>query len=309
MDDELAEALKGGIDLHTHPAPDIVSRSQTVAEAIDDFTAAGFAGFVAKSHVGSTAPVCVSHKGERRAVAIGSICLNRPVGGLNAAAVEVAARLGARVVWLPTVDSRRQREQAVLAGPAPVWAETQAQLTRMPGYGPPVEVLKDGGVVPELHDVLDVVAEHGLLLATGHLDCEEVFAVLDAAKDRGIARIMVTHPDLPRQRINLDAQIEMARRGAWIERTMASVIEGKLPLDAALRGIRACGLGSTLLTGDFGQPHNGPIVGGLRRWATHLHDARLGHEEIHKLLVVNPAAALQWTLPPDQARRVPDRDH
>jgi hypothetical protein len=153
-------------------------------------------------------------------------------------------------------------------------------------------VLRDGRVVPGLHDVLDVVEEYGLLLATGHLDSDEVFAVIDAAKDHGIERVMVTHPDLPRQRITPDAQIEMARRGAWIERTMASIVEGKLDLGAALYGIRACGLGSTLLTGDLGQPANGPIVGGIQRWAAALHGAGFGPGEIRQLLVANPSAAL-----------------
>lgn len=295
--EELSEVLRGAIDLHTHPAPDIVPRSQTVAEAVADFSMEGFAGFVAKSHVGSTAGQCSGYTKQPGTSAIGSICLNRPVGGLNAAAVEVAAIFGARVVWLPTVDSRRQREQAAqAAGPAPVWEGAQAKLSRRPGYGSPVPVLEGGRVVPELHEVLDVVREYGLLLATGHLDCEEVFAVLDAAKDHGIERTMVTHPDLPRQRITLDAQIEMARRGAWIERTMASVMEGKLPLDDALRGVKTCGLGSTLLTGDLGQPHNGPIVGGIRRWAAALREAGFKLEEIHQLLVTNPAAALNRSL-------------
>lgn len=293
--DELGAALKGAIDLHTHPAPDIVPRSQTIPEAIADFSAAGFAGFVAKSHVGSTASLCAAQNAGSQARAIGSIALNRPVGGLNAGAVEVAARLGARVVWLPTVDSRRQREQATVPGPPPLWAQAQAELARTPGYGPPIPVLEGGRVVSALHDVLDVVREHSLLLATGHLDCEEVFAVLDVAADHGIERVMVTHPDLPRQRITPDAQIEMARRGAWIERTMASVLEGKLPLEDALRGIRTCGTGSTLLTGDLGQPYNGPIVDGIGRWATCLRDAGFAAGEIRQLLVHNPAAALDGT--------------
>ena len=36
---------------------------------------------------------------------MGTITLNRAVGGMNALAVEVAAREGARVVWFPTVDA------------------------------------------------------------------------------------------------------------------------------------------------------------------------------------------------------------
>ncbi|MEZ2390286.1 DUF6282 family protein [bacterium RCC_150] len=290
---QLLDALKGAIDLHTHPAPDIVPRSQTIAETIEDFSTAGFAGFVVKSHVASTASLCAATSNEQSATAIGSIALNRPVGGLNPAAVEVAALLGARVVWLPTVDSRRQREQAANSpGTAPVWEGAQAKLAALPGYGPPVTIIEDGRVVPELHNVLDVVSAYGLLLATGHLDRDEVFAVLDAAKDHGIERIMVTHPDLPRQRINLEAQIEMARRGAWIERTMASVLEGKLLIDDAVRGIKACGISSTLLTGDLGQPRNGPIAGGIRKWGTALRGGGFGAEEIRQLLVTNPSTAL-----------------
>lgn len=290
---DLSEAIKGAIDLHTHPGPDIVPRSQTLAEAIDDFSGAGFAGLVAKSHVGSTAGLCSSVAADGQARAIGSITLNRPVGGLNAAAVEVAALLGARVVWLPTVDSRRQREQAARTpGPAAVWEEAQARLSGLPGYGPPIDVLDGGRVVPGLHDVLDVVKEHGMLLATGHLDCEEVFAVLASAKDHGIERVMVTHPDLPRQRIAPEAQVEMARRGAWIERTMASVLEGKLPSENAVRGIKSCGIGGSLLTGDLGQPRNGPLADGIRRWATLLHEAAFEPAEIRRLLVANPATAL-----------------
>src|SRR5207344_3334391 len=98
--------LRGAFDTHVHIAPDVVARR------IDDLTLArrfselGLAGFQLKSHYTSTA--------ERAAVVraavpgvdvLGAISLNRAVGGMNAVAVEIAAREGARTVWLPTVDS------------------------------------------------------------------------------------------------------------------------------------------------------------------------------------------------------------
>ena len=43
--------------------------------------------------------------------ALGAISLNAGVGGLNAQAVEIAARGGARIVWLPTVDSENEAER------------------------------------------------------------------------------------------------------------------------------------------------------------------------------------------------------
>ena len=36
---------------------------------------------------------------------VGTLTLNWAVGGMNALAVEIAAREGARIVWMPTVDS------------------------------------------------------------------------------------------------------------------------------------------------------------------------------------------------------------
>ena len=63
---------------------------------------------------------------------------------------------------------------------------------------PPVEVVdEDGEVLHALQQVLEVVADHGMLLATGHLSRDEIFAVVDAAVERGVRDIVITHPDFP----------------------------------------------------------------------------------------------------------------
>ena len=84
---------------------------RTPQRRIDDralarrFSELGLAGFALKSHYTSTA--------ERAQVVsalfsevevIGTLTLNW-AGGMNALAVEIAAREGARIVWMPTVDS------------------------------------------------------------------------------------------------------------------------------------------------------------------------------------------------------------
>ena len=64
------------------------------------------AGFVLKSHYTSTAErASVVSAAVPGVQVLGAIALNRAVGGLNPLAVEVAAREGARTVWMPTVDS------------------------------------------------------------------------------------------------------------------------------------------------------------------------------------------------------------
>ena len=63
--------------------------------------------------------------------ALGSITLNAGVGGLNALAVEIAAREGARIVWLPTVDSENEAsEDGPKPAKPPVVAEDPGRVRR-----------------------------------------------------------------------------------------------------------------------------------------------------------------------------------
>ena len=103
---------------------------------------------------------------------VGSIVLNHAVGGLNATAVEVAARQGARFVWLPTVSARNEFakvERAEANGNVPVWMRFELELREAGARPRPVPVLDgDGAPLPALLAVLEVVARGGLVLATGH---------------------------------------------------------------------------------------------------------------------------------------------
>ena len=40
---------------------------------------------------------------------LGALTLNASVGGMNPLAVEIAAREGARILWMPTVDAANHR--------------------------------------------------------------------------------------------------------------------------------------------------------------------------------------------------------
>ena len=117
--------LRGAVDTHVHISPDVVARR------IDDLALAhrslelGLAGFLMKSHYTSTAErAAVVRAAVPGIAALGSITLNRAVGGMNPVAVEIAAREGARTVWFPTVDSENEahEEREFPEGvPPPVW--------------------------------------------------------------------------------------------------------------------------------------------------------------------------------------------
>ena len=60
-----------------------------------------------------------------------AITLNRAVGGLNALAVEIAAREGARTVWFPTVNSVNEQHEVHPPPPgsrAPVWVAFELDI-------------------------------------------------------------------------------------------------------------------------------------------------------------------------------------
>lgn len=292
----MPELVSGTVDLHCHPAPDIIPRTDRDSEVAEACQVTGQRGFVIKSHVGSTAERALLLQERFSDVsAIGSITLNRPVGGANPAAVEVAAQLGARVVWMPTLDSRTQRGSGTPPSgyQLPAWSDVHNEMTQKSGYGPAVEILTDGKIRSEIHDVLDIVAEHDMLLGTGHLDAEEVTALIESAIQHGISRIMVTHPDLPRQRIGIEEQREYARRGAYIERCLSAIDRGKVDASTTSSRIRDCGITRTVVTTDLGQVGGGSIGDGMRRWCELLTEMEFTNNQIRIMSAENPWALVK----------------
>jgi len=275
------ELVRGAYDLHIHVEPDLAKRR------IDDLTLArrfadlGLAGFVLKSHYAPTA--------ERAAVVraavpgidvLGAIVLNAGVGGLNAQAVEIAARAGARIVWLPTVDA--ENEAGPHEGKQPVWRTIQQELDAV-GVGDGPIPLRNA----ELDKVLGVVARRGLVLATGHLSRLEIMAVVERALAAGVASVLVTHPDYPTQDVSIPEQRELAGKGALLERCFAPIHTGKVSWEQTFEAIRATGVAHNVLSTDLGQPANPPVEDGLALMADRLLEAGFSDDDVRTMAVVN----------------------
>lgn len=170
------------VDCHVHTAPSLMPRRHTDGEILTIARQVGVGTLVLKAHEGSTV--------ERALVqgdsAIGGIVLNSPVGGANPDAVSVAAALGGRIVWMPTVSA-----------PAHVAARSSAELSvhRDVRFSE-VPIVIEGRVRDEWHDVIDLAAKHDLVLASGHLNMDEAVAVFELAVARGVQRLLVNHPQL-----------------------------------------------------------------------------------------------------------------
>jgi hypothetical protein len=286
------ELVRGGVDVHVHIAPDVVERR------IDDVSLArrceevGLAGFIMKSHYTSTAErASVVRAVVPGIAALGAIVLNRAIGGMNPLAVEIAAREGARVVWMPTTDSYAEREHLAHQPPGanlPVWAKVQAEFAGRGIESAPVPTLGENGeLTAETRLVLEVIAEHGLVLATGHLGREEVFAIVGAAREAGVEHVVVTHPDFPAQDFSVDEQVELADLGAWVERCFTTPYTGKCTWDRWLEGTWAVGPERTILSSDLGQVKNPPVEDGLPLMADRLLVAGFGEDAVRTMAVTN----------------------
>jgi hypothetical protein len=282
--------VEGAYDLHVHVGPDVPVRR------IDDVSLArrcgelGLAGFALKSHYTSTAERAQVVSGLVPGVqVVGALALNQAVGGMNALAVEIAAREGARIVWMPTVDSPAEtagRREPQPGDKVPQWARLQHELREL-GLGvEPVHVTgADGRLLPETRDVLRAIARHGLILATGHLARDDTFAVVDGALEEGVAEIVVTHPEFPCQDFSLDDQRELAARGCLLERCLSTPLSGKTTWRHVFDGVRAVGAERTLVSSDCGNPDYPPVEDGLALWADRLLGAGFDEDEVREMIV------------------------
>lgn len=63
-----------------------------------------------------------------------------------------------------------------------------------------VPVSRDGELLPEVKDVLEVIARHSLIVETGHSTSDEVLMLIREAQRQGVREIVVTHAIIARKR-------------------------------------------------------------------------------------------------------------
>jgi hypothetical protein len=203
--------------------------------------------------------------------------------------VEIAAREGARIVWMPTVDSPAEtagRSEPRDDDNVPQWARLQHELRSLGLTVDAVYVTgPDGALLPETREVLRAIARHGLILATGHLGRDDAFAVVDAAREEGIADIVVTHPEFPCQSFSIADQELLAARGCVLERCLTTPQSGKTTWEHVFDGVRAVGVGHTLFSSDCGNPDYPAVEDGLALWADRLLEAGFAEDEVRQMIV------------------------
>jgi hypothetical protein len=288
--------LQEAYDLHVHSAPDVLPRKMDDIEMARRIISSGMKGYAIKSHY-----FCTSERAEimRKMLpacnVIGSITLNSSVGGINPMAVEMAGRSGARIVWFPTVDSQHERETLVNTPPEklPYWSKILSQLKAEGIISPTIYILKNGKLMPEVFDVLDIIAKYKLILATSHISKAEAFALTKAAKERKVERIIITHADFPSTFYTVEEQKEFLKSGAFIEHCYTTPATGKVSWDTVIEQIREIGARHIVLTTDLGNTAGVFPDEGLALFGEKLLEKGFSETEIRTMIVNNPASLIK----------------
>jgi len=276
---QTARSLDGVIDVHIHPAPDVVPRKIDAIDLARLAKERGMRAIVLKNHYQSTAPLAWAARKAVPGIEIyGGIALNLAVGGVNPEAVErMAAFEGGfgRVVWMPTFDAENQ--------------------VRFSGQDRPfAPVSKDGALLPEVREVIAVVARRGLSLGTGHVSTDEALMIIEEARRQGVERIVVTHAMLAPTRMTIAAMRRAAEMGAFVEFSCNGLIGRNKESETSdyARAIREVGPRSCILSSDLGQPDNPPPPDGLADFLDALEKEGLTPDEIDLMSKMNPARFL-----------------
>ena len=272
--------LAGAIDIHVHSAPDSVERSIDSIDVAKLALARGMRAIVLKSHYEPTATMAfIVRKAVPGIEVFGGIDLNLTVGGMNAAAVEhmtqVAGGWG-RLVWMSTFDAENQVRYS---------KETR----------PFVRVSKDGVLLPEVKDVIAVIAKHQLVLATGHVSPQEGLMLLREGRRQGVRHMVVTHAMQAPVLMKVDEMQQAAKEGAFVEFVAGSLATrgASARVDSYADAIRKIGPEFCILSSDLGQKGNALPPDGFGAFIDALRARGFTDTQLARMSKQNPAQILQ----------------
>ena len=288
--------ISGAYDLHVHSGPDVLPRRFTDIEMAQRIIDSGMAGYAIKSHYFCTAERAkLINELYPKCQAFGMIWLNNSVGGINPYAVELAGRDETKIVGFPTVDTENSITKTFTLPPEKrgFWSRIIVEMKEDGIELKPVQVSKDGKLLPEVYDVLDIIAKYDMILATGHLSVEDCLLLTKTAKERKVDRMICTHVSSPGSGYAVEYQKEMLKLGCYMEHCTNGWSSGKIPFEEMVSQIKAVGIDRCVINTDLGQPKNKYPDEGLYDFCTKLvEECGFSETEIRNTIVNNPKALL-----------------
>jgi len=286
------EILQGAVDMHIHSAPSLFPRLVDHGEVAEGAKAAGMKAVIIKEHHGFTPDRLYFVRKMVPGIELyGGVVLNNAVGGINPFAVETAIQLGAKIIWFPTLSAKNHLDQLGV----PEFPGAMQQKGKRKVAEKPITILDASGhLIPEVYEIIDLIAAADLILAAGHLSVPEIQPLFQAAKERGVKRLYLNHPEFI-VNATIEEQKELAKMGAFIEHLalfMYPLWPVKGGLDAIIQMIKEVGPEQTVLATDLGQIHNPPPWEGLRMFIRVLLEKGIPKKDLQRMVQENPSYLL-----------------
>lgn len=292
----LDRVLDGAIDMHTHAGPSPFPRRIDDASAARQADEVGFRAIVVKSHHHPTVMDIHAVRPwglqDVRTQVFGGIALNSAVGGLNPWAVDLALKMGGKVVWFPTISSPKHishhAEHADLKFP-----KTSVPLK----HEQPTDIFgDDGDLRPEVHEIIASALEAGAVISGGHMAADRIIALFEAAKKAGATRLVVSHPNFVIEATREQVS-RMAELGAVIEHCLCMYDEESTfyqdwSTQDLIGWIDLVGPEHTMLGSDLGQVNNPLPVDAFRKICGRLLDSGVREEDLRQMIQRNGARLL-----------------
>ena len=264
---EVAELLKGAIDLHCHSGPAAMPRILDHHEALLDAAEAGFRALLYKDHF----YLGVSH----------CVILEK--------LVPTDVKLYSGLVWLPTLSAKNHIDQA--EGHGKIFPKTAKKM--LPPD--PLSALDANGRLSDAtKEVLDLIAEGDIILAGGHLPASELIMVFEEAGKRGVKKMLVNHPTYIVGCTDEDMKA-LVELGAYLEHSISMFVEGGGKIfgpDELSHYIQVAGPERTVLSSDLGLRGSPRPLEGFRQIVAMLLDLQVSPKDIRTMIGDNAARLL-----------------
>lgn len=285
--------VTGAIDLHIHSGPDVIERIGTSVDIARAAAAAGMRAIVLKDHAyPSFLKAGLTDQVVEGIRVFGGITLNATVGGLSLRTVKGAIAGGTRVVMFPTCDTAMtvKRQQNNDLPPSPMSAH---------GFGLPFVALRtvddDGKVVPDVEDILRLLADHPhIIMSNGHLPQDEAVPLFERAAELGVRRLVIEHPNSHPHFFGEESLRRLIDLGAVMNLSPNAYnpIMGKRNFSEVVEFIQKYGAEHCALITDGGQPFNPMPPIGLGIFCEMLYKQGITLEQITTMTKDVPASLL-----------------
>jgi hypothetical protein len=232
----------------------------------------------------------------------GGITLNRYIGGLNPLAVEAALALGAKQIWMPTIDARNHME---FFGPSGFYRTKEEEESPKTSLGATISALRDpvraraqagisllenSELSEETKKVIELVVEYDAIIGTSHISKKEALALTKYASSIGGEKILITHPYYRVPNYSLDELQGLVDEGATVEfcAAIAYPLISDSSIDRVAQSIERLGARNCILAGDTGAPYIPSTPEGFRSFLQCIHDQGISLKDIDTMTIENP---------------------